>query len=474
MFAEVTDRDPEVRRAGLKRLAIWPGYINSILTQVLRYEEYSYAWSDCADMLSEDLCDDKFSLELFVDDLIEAPDQVVFDRLAGLLGLPTGTRLPGFAIDGHSGACVLPAPAVSTDLHQRVAVLVTLLGSPLKSVRQNAVRFLAALGPGVAPLLRAIRNTRTPGRRAAISALAELDWTELDPADQMLAQRLIRVKQPGEVPQPVTPQGEWYAVPTTDQAAVLAAFDLRDPMPVTMRMGFAPWQRNGPWRPLPEYLGYGVTGQYGQVFVTPVLDGWTLVFADSSVLAAEENPTEDEVEFAAAHRRCAELSRHFGAAHWYLESEDGGCFDQSGWCIAANGDIVRSCYYDFDIDGGVRIGPATESGSHPTIDETRAWINENSQGGAPLVRPRSRASEIAELMASLKASRPDFAFRPRAEVTDDIDDEPLVWEFRSLVVASRLSVNPRALGSHTRVQGTGVLAVPAGKPDTRRYGALPI
>ncbi|MFQ6329150.1 HEAT repeat domain-containing protein [Nocardia sp. CWNU-33] len=339
---------------------------------------------------------------------------------------------------------------MSADLHQRVAMLLTLLGSPLERVRQNAVWYLAELGPRVAPVLRALRSTRMPGRHAAISALAELDWTELDTADRVLLQRLIRVKQLTEVPQPMIPQGEWYALPTTDQAAVLAAFDLRDPVPATMRMGFAPWQLNGPWQPLPEYIGYGITGDYGQVFVTPALDGWTLVFADSSVLAVDENAVEEEPEFASAHRRCAELSRRFGTAHWYLETENGGCWDQSGWCVADNGEVVRFCYYDFDIDGGVRIGPAAESGRQPSIQDLRAWVNEHDHGtGVP---PCGRKSHPA----SPKKSSSRRGWKPGSPTS-----HPLPTMKRSMVTSTTspmrptTSTNLSSLIRTKRIQGAG-------------------
>ncbi|MFQ6329151.1 hypothetical protein ACLMAL_23860 [Nocardia sp. CWNU-33] len=61
----------------------------------MRCDAFSYAWPDCADMLSEELCDNKISFNAFVDELVEAPNDVVFDRLAGLLGLPGGTTRPG-------------------------------------------------------------------------------------------------------------------------------------------------------------------------------------------------------------------------------------------------------------------------------------------------------------------------------------------------------------------------------------------
>ncbi len=488
----MTDVDPEVRRKGLERINDWGGYTYTLLMQVMRRDEFSYAWPDCAGILSEELCDSKPSFNAFIDVLVQAPNEVVFDRFAGLLGLPGGTRPPCFAVDGQCDDSVLPAPAGSADLQQQVAMLLILLGSPLEPVRQNAVWYLAELGPRVAPVLRALRTTRMPGRRAAISALAELDWTELATTDQALLRRLIRVKQLTEVPPPVIPQGVWYALPTTDQAAVLAAFNLRDPVPATMRMGFAPWQLDGPWRPLPEYIGYGITGDYGQVFVTPALDGWTLVFAESSLLATDEDTVQEGPKFASAHRRCAELSRRFGTAHWYLESENGGCWDQSGWCVADNGVVVQSCYYDFDIDGGVQIGPVTEFGRQPTIDELRAWVNEHDHGmGVPPVRPEIPAGESKE--EKFKAwVRATFASPGRDEAIDDVIDddedddldEPLAphqdqngqesWEFRPSEVAWRLSVSPETFGPHTRVQGTGVLAIPASKPHTRRHGALPI
>lgn len=348
------------------------------------------------------------------------------------------------------------------------ALLVAHLASPLEWVRQHAVRELAAeIGPEIAGTLRAVRAHRMPARRAALQALAEIDWAVLGPDDQALLQRLIRVKQRTEVPAPVIPQGEWYALPTTDQAAVLTAFDLRDPVPATLRMGFAPWQPQGAWQQLPWYCGYAISDTYEQVFVTPALDGWTLVFADGTVLAPDGTVPREEVRFAAAHRRCAELSRRFGTAHWYLHAGGGGCWDQSGWCVAEHGAVVRYCYHGHDVEGGTQTGPD---------DDLRAWLDEHDPGtGTPPVRPEPEPGE--------SAAEKFEAWLDDLFADHEADEEPLPMhdeetgepsEFGALDVAWRLSVSPEALGPHTTVQGTGVLAVPAGRPNTRRYGALPI
>ena len=51
-----------------------------------------------------------------------------------------------------------------------------------------------------------------------------------------------RVETTGrEIPQPMHLCGSWYALPTTDQAAVLDAFGLTDPRTVTMEAGAATW-----------------------------------------------------------------------------------------------------------------------------------------------------------------------------------------------------------------------------------------
>jgi len=483
LFALVTDENPEVRQRageGLSPLE-WSETLSTLVT-VLEDERLSHAWPKCYELLPP-IVDGAVSFDYFVGYLANSPNDAVFGRLAAILGLAAGTRRPRFA-NGHAepGDLVLPEPALPVNDRGEAAAAVALLGSPLAWVRERAVRFLAQHGRHVMDMLRAVRAARTPARRGALSAIAEIDWTALAPAERALVQRLVRVKQRTEVPKPLVPQGEWYALPTTDQAAVLAAFDLRDPVPVTMRMGFAPWHLDG-WQALPWYTGYGSTAVYEQVLVTPALDGWTLVFANGSTLTGDEEVRDEKVPFAATHRRCAELSRRFGAAHWYLESANGGCWDESGWCVAENGEIVRYCYHDHYVEGGARIGPGPTS-----AEDLRAWVAEHDPGtGVPPVRPEPGPSAGELFQAWLDANvKPDpelVAYN--AEHDEDEDDEPLDthehqeeetsdWEFGALDVAWRLSVSPEAIGPHTTVEGTAVLAVPAGTPDSWRHGALPI
>ncbi|MEV3923233.1 hypothetical protein [Actinomadura coerulea] len=66
----------------------------------------------------------------------------------------------------------------------------------------------------------------------------------------------------------------WYAVPTGHRNAVLDAFGLSEPEPVTMRLGASAWNHDHhAWR--------GDHRSCRRVYVTPRLDGWTLVFGDA-------------------------------------------------------------------------------------------------------------------------------------------------------------------------------------------------
>lgn len=198
--------------------------------------------------------------------------------------------------------------------------LLPLLTDPDDVVRRLARRALHRIRPRPLGPLRALRRSPGPYRRHALTGLAEVvGWSGLDADDQALVRRLIRIKTPRETPEPFEPDGQWYAVPTADQAAVLDAFDLSDPMPVTMRLGQAAASN-----------GYVLGGRVG--YVTPVLDGWTLVFV-----------WDGEIE-----DRTVALSRRFGTAHGYVHWDDHhGSGFASGWCVAERGRIVR-CYVHQD------------------------------------------------------------------------------------------------------------------------------
>ncbi|GAA4216793.1 hypothetical protein [Actinocatenispora rupis] len=127
-------------------------------------------------------------------------------------------------------------------------------------------------------------------------------------------------------PNPVSPVGEWYAVPTADQPALLDACGLTDPTPAT-------------------YDAAQTLGRSAQAYVSPVVDGWTFVFG-------ELRSTPEE-----SRDLCTALSLRFGTALWFGRVESGGCGDSGWWCLAENGTLVRYNYQDEDGRDAERGAP---------------------------------------------------------------------------------------------------------------------
>ncbi len=284
--------------------------------------------------------------------------------------------------------------------------LLTLLDDPDEDVRQRAVWAFAELGEAALPHLRRVR-AQGPGRRraAALRALAEAGGFEaLSPADQAAIERLIRVKLTDEPIEGETPCGPWLALPTGDQTAVLEALDLSSPRPATMRLGQA--------------AAESATHRSGSrrrtvAFVSPRLDGWTLVFGPWSQRWEKE---PDAVR---------ELSARFGQAQAYWYDAQTG---DSGWTVAERGEIIRH-YSEYEPVVGERL----------PVEQTMLLPN-----------------EIYDVPA-------EEWERDQPEVCD------------ALVVAAALSVSPAALGPSTDVRGHGVLALTrAGREFGLPTGALPI
>ncbi|WP_437033827.1 HEAT repeat domain-containing protein [Streptomyces sp. enrichment culture] len=330
------------------------------------------------------------------------------------------------------------------------------LGDPDRGVRQRAVWAFEAIGSAAVPVLRRVRRTPARGRRlragalealAAVGGPAALDSTDLD-----AVRRLTRIKQRTEVPEGMHLCGSWYAVPCADTQQVLDAFDLGAPEPVTLRTGAAAWNHDHHnWRTRREHE------TCARVFVSPVLDGWTLVFGQSSqdthrIEDAEDDDSRDEITADVVRERCAALGDRFGAAQWYGMS----CGDDwTAWCIAEGGEVVR--FYDaFDAeeDGGEgdegRPGHPAESG----------YLLPH-QDGFP-----DDAFDGVELSDG-------EAFQARyREVKEELDIPDTCY---AVDIAARLSVDPGSLGPRTAVTGHGVLALTAcGREHGHPPGALPV
>ncbi|MER5207552.1 HEAT repeat domain-containing protein [Streptomyces sp. NPDC002825] len=327
--------------------------------------------------------------------------------------------------------------------------LIPLLGDPEAEVRQRAVWAFRAIGTTALPDLSRVRRMPSSGprvRAGALEALAAIAGPDgLDPRDRDAWRRLTAIKLLDEVPEGMHLCGSWYAVPTTDQDAVLEAFDLGSPQPVTLRTGAAAWNQDHHDRDRDH-----PHAACSRVFVSPALDGWTLVFGDSSrdTHRIEDADDEDEALPLVVRQRCTDLSRRFGSAQWYGMSCGDGW---TAWCIAEEGETVRH----YDADDAEENGD--EGPSHP--------------------------AEAGYLLPH-EDGFPDDAF----DDVDTSDSDAFTTRYNQLKeelkipdtcyandIAARLSVDPGALGAHTATSGRGVLALTAcGREHGHPAGALPV
>ncbi|MEU4625519.1 HEAT repeat domain-containing protein [Actinoplanes sp. NPDC023801] len=302
----------------------------------------------------------------------------------------------------------------------QVSEVVPLLSDPEKAVREQAVQTCRAMGAGAVPVLRRVRRSAAPQRRAALEALAWLG--ALEGVDQRHVERLIRIKAPAETPKPMHLCGSWYAVPTDDQQAVLDAFGLSGPFPVTMRMGADARVTDLHYWSTPGHPH----AKCARAYVTPALDGWTLVFG--TFLAPGHQPVPDAEPDGDDETRCAALSRRFGRAACFSVN----CGDSySAWTLAEGGVVVRS--YDCDEPEST-IGPP-----HP------------AEKGCRLPHEEGLPSEAWDGFTP----GPDSA----RWYEERLAEYGVLPECTAIDVAARFSVDPSALGPDTRVSGQGVLAL---------------
>ncbi|WP_410601970.1 hypothetical protein [Amycolatopsis sp. lyj-90] len=301
-------------------------------------------------------------------------------------------------------------------------------------------------GPDDFPELREIRRTGSPAlRNAARALLFAVGGPEaLGEYDLGLVRRLIRSKLADDVPVPMDCCEVWYAIPTTDQAAVLDAFGLSDAEPVTMSLGTEIWSRRH------SSLGHQ---RCAQVYVSPALDGWTLVFGSAS---PDQHPPGivEERDWDAGPRdmyanilaneavwrrvtreRCVELSRRFGTAHFYFTSHGDA---MTSWCIAEKGELVR--FYDVAVPEESVGELAAENGyllPHEDTPLPEGWADDIEHTENPLDWQREWLRRYRRLTTELG-------------IPDHCDAD---------TIAEALSVYPGKIGPHIRVEGHGVIAL---------------
>ncbi len=184
-----------------------------------------------------------------------------------------------------------------------------------------------------------------------------------------------------------------------------------------------------------------------RMYVTPVLDGWTLIFGELPEVAhAGHGDARAAALRRAAVQRCRELSARFGAAHWYGAS----CGDEwTAWCLAEGGDIVR--YYDV-WEPGDQIGLP-----HPAES---GYLLPHEDGFPADAFDGISAADTEAYMARYCQVKEELAIPDAAHAT---------------TIAARISINPAALGPHTSVAGHSVIAATTcGRHQPSPPGALKI
>jgi hypothetical protein len=181
------------------------------------------------------------------------------------------------------------------------------------------------LDEAMLPEIRAIRRNG-PGRlrRAALKALLQLGGERsLDPADLSVLRRLIAIKQPGDRPRSLSGCWDhWLAVRGGDQEGILRVLGLDRMALSTYAMGEV----------LNDHLGHGGAEEgrdYRHVFVSPEINGWTLVYGPSC-----------DPDLPRVREWVSELSARYGDAQAYYYGSRG---DGDSWLVGVSGEIVRWC-----------------------------------------------------------------------------------------------------------------------------------
>lgn len=208
-------------------------------------------------------------------------------------------------------------------------------------------------------------------------------------------------------PEPVwTCWNHWIAVPTGDQAGVMEVLGLTPQRPVTFAEANEIIDADAHGEPDDDV-------HLTRVFVTPELDGWTLVIGSWC------DPCDGE-RSGEVLRLCTMLSDRYGRAQAYYYGAQG---DGSAWLVAENGAVVRR----YSATGEPEDASLTL--------------------GEPLRQENARRAELR---------LPGWD----AEWSEDDEDE-WKWAVFDMApeIAAALGVCPLDITPETSVRGTGVLAL---------------
>ncbi|MFI6650451.1 HEAT repeat domain-containing protein [Streptomyces sp. NPDC050529] len=258
--------------------------------------------------------------------------------------------------------------------------------------RYQAEKAIRAIGRQAGPMLRGIRREGPAHLRGnALNALALIGGeAEIDERDRRALERLVRIKTTQDVPESL-PEHRWLAVPGATYEGLFTAIGLHDRRPCTISMGLAAMEDD-------VALVAGSDGKKRpvyRVFVTPELDGWRLVYADTPL--GEMHWDFDDL----LHR----ISAACGQAQYFFQDDHS---DSMVWALAVDGEVRR-----------------------------RYWRYEEPEWqGEPLAWEEPLGAD------------PDFDPEPNATQASSVD-----------CAARRLSLDPTGVGEHTAMRGHGWLAV---------------
>ncbi|MEU4164916.1 hypothetical protein [Actinoplanes sp. NPDC026670] len=186
---------------------------------------------------------------------------------------------------------------------------------------RSLVERIAGRGREIVPALQRIRR-HGPGRLrpAALEVLVNIAGEAgLHPADLAAAERLVRIKAPSEPLLNVSLCWDaWMCVRGGDQRGIMATLGLIPGRTATFALANT-------------VVSDSIAGPGALVFVTPQLNGWTVIAGGWC------DPQPDEHGEQVRHL-VEQLSRQYGEAHAYSLTEYG---DESDWLIAQAGRTVR-------------------------------------------------------------------------------------------------------------------------------------